>query len=39
MAGKVSAAEYDRIKTAVEKTYTKDSIANYSKAYNDAKAT
>ena len=36
---KVSAAEYAKAKAAVEKAYTKDSIADYSKSYNEAKST
>ena len=35
MAGKVTAEEYAKAKAAVEKAYTKESIADYTKSYND----
>lgn len=38
MAGKVTAEEYAKAKAAVEKAYTKESIADYTKSYNEAKA-
>ena len=38
MAGKVTAEEYAKAKAAVEKVYTKESIADYTKSYNEARA-
>jgi len=38
MAGKVSAEEYAKVKEAVAKNYTADSVKNYTSAYNQAKS-